>query len=492
MKRMILTGLLALGAGVAALMAQQAAAPAAPAAKGPAPKSKGEMEALQALFTAQQVQNWDGVIKGADDLLTKYTDTDYKEIATCLEAAAYQQKDKIVPRLCHDNFGHVIPCPGSSSSSGSSSTDSSSALDTEEKVFAYQSHRPKIDRVKWVLDVMYGRDTVLGNFTYRIDRPDLAGWPNWDLKEMTKAMCNPSAYASSKHYQLFRDVVLRETRMPEKQDYSVPEREYLAGAMIPSFRPADIFTYKTVAMTGCNSSARAFQDLAAKIGLDTRYVVTVDASNYDNACSPIAGSPRKYRKGGAWGHMSGHQMVAVKVEGLWKIVNTGNGGGMFWAQRPVSEGSDTLEDIAVTDLNSLLSRPDFRSVIVFADSGQTAEETNLITAILTRSLERDSNQMNDLYTSGQIGDNRCVWPVKPRVQPAPPAPPHPWQGCKTYCDRSCDNSGHCTESCTTKTDDKFDCAEKCDGSLCRIYKCVLGACLWQEFMDPCTNSWVSP
>jgi tetratricopeptide (TPR) repeat protein len=92
MKRMILTGMLALGAGVATLMAQQPAAPAAPAAKGPAPKSKGEQDALQALFTAQQAQNWDGVIKGADDLLTKYTDSDFKEIATYLEAAAYQQK----------------------------------------------------------------------------------------------------------------------------------------------------------------------------------------------------------------------------------------------------------------------------------------------------------------------------------------------------------------------------------------------------------------
>jgi tetratricopeptide (TPR) repeat protein len=93
MKRMILTGMLALVAGVAALTAQQAAAPATPAApKGPAPKSKGEQEALQALFAAQQSQNWDGVIKGADDLVTKYSDTDFKEIANYLEAAAYQQK----------------------------------------------------------------------------------------------------------------------------------------------------------------------------------------------------------------------------------------------------------------------------------------------------------------------------------------------------------------------------------------------------------------
>ena len=91
MKRMILTGMLALSAGLAALRAQQA--PAAPAAKGPAPKSKGEQDAVMALFNAQQAQNWDGVIKGAEDLITKYTESDFKEIATYLEAAAYQQKN---------------------------------------------------------------------------------------------------------------------------------------------------------------------------------------------------------------------------------------------------------------------------------------------------------------------------------------------------------------------------------------------------------------
>jgi tetratricopeptide (TPR) repeat protein len=86
---MILTGILALGAGAAALMAQQ---PAAPAAKGPAPKSKGEQEAVMALYSAQQAQNWDGVIAGAESLITKYSESDFKEIAVYLEAAAYQQK----------------------------------------------------------------------------------------------------------------------------------------------------------------------------------------------------------------------------------------------------------------------------------------------------------------------------------------------------------------------------------------------------------------
>ncbi len=91
MKRMILAGLLSV-AGLTALMAQT---PAAPAKKGPGAKSKGEQEAVQALFQAQQAGP-DAIIKAADDLLTKYADTDFKEIALYVEAVAYQQKHDAV------------------------------------------------------------------------------------------------------------------------------------------------------------------------------------------------------------------------------------------------------------------------------------------------------------------------------------------------------------------------------------------------------------
>ena len=85
MKRMILTGILALAAGAAGLLAQTPAGP-----KTPQPKSKAELEALQAMFGAQG--NPDATIKAADDLLTKFADTDFKETALYLEADAYQQK----------------------------------------------------------------------------------------------------------------------------------------------------------------------------------------------------------------------------------------------------------------------------------------------------------------------------------------------------------------------------------------------------------------
>src|SRR5580658_10485522 len=88
MKRTIITGLLALAAGMLGLMAQQ---------KGmvQGAKSQGESDAVMALMQAANQRNPDATIKAADDLITKYSDTTFKELALYLEAAAYQQK--------HDN-----------------------------------------------------------------------------------------------------------------------------------------------------------------------------------------------------------------------------------------------------------------------------------------------------------------------------------------------------------------------------------------------------
>jgi tetratricopeptide (TPR) repeat protein len=85
MKRMILTGLLAIGAGAMCLMAQ-----AKPAQTGPAPKSKGELEALQALQAAGA--DPDKAIAAAENLIVKFADTDFKGIALYIEADAYQRK----------------------------------------------------------------------------------------------------------------------------------------------------------------------------------------------------------------------------------------------------------------------------------------------------------------------------------------------------------------------------------------------------------------
>src|SRR5581483_1713301 len=102
MKRTILTGFMVLAISLPGLMAQkkqkgqqnqpeQQGQPAQQQAqKGPAPKSKGEQDALIAMFNAQS--NPDELIKAAENLLTKYADTQFKDTALFMEAAAYQQK----------------------------------------------------------------------------------------------------------------------------------------------------------------------------------------------------------------------------------------------------------------------------------------------------------------------------------------------------------------------------------------------------------------
>ena len=98
MKRTIMSGILVIGAGMSGLMAQapaaQSQAPAAqsPVAPTPTVKSKGEMEAVNALMQQANSRNPDGIIKAADDLVTRYSDTAFKEVALYLEATAYQMK----------------------------------------------------------------------------------------------------------------------------------------------------------------------------------------------------------------------------------------------------------------------------------------------------------------------------------------------------------------------------------------------------------------
>jgi tetratricopeptide (TPR) repeat protein len=88
MKKSILAGVLIVTAGASGLMAQ--GAPAAP--KQPTPKNQAEVTAIQALFAAQGKGDPDATIKAADDLMTKFADTEFKELALYMQAEAYQQK----------------------------------------------------------------------------------------------------------------------------------------------------------------------------------------------------------------------------------------------------------------------------------------------------------------------------------------------------------------------------------------------------------------
>ena len=77
MNRTFIGGALALALAAPILMAQ------------PKPKSKGEIEALQAMFKAPTD---DARIAAAENVLTKYADTEFKAVALFFETASYEHK----------------------------------------------------------------------------------------------------------------------------------------------------------------------------------------------------------------------------------------------------------------------------------------------------------------------------------------------------------------------------------------------------------------
>jgi len=84
MKRMILSMVLLAAVAAAAQQAQQGQA------KQPTPKSQAEVEAIQAMFNAQDP---DARIKAAEALLTKFADTEFKSLALFFTAVSYEQKN---------------------------------------------------------------------------------------------------------------------------------------------------------------------------------------------------------------------------------------------------------------------------------------------------------------------------------------------------------------------------------------------------------------
>ena len=114
MKRTILTGLLAIGAGATCLMAQ-APPPATAAAPGPMPvakvpkaQSKSELDAVKAMYAA--AGDPDKTIAAVEQLITKYADTEFKRPALDMEADAYQKKgDFNKMEICADRVLEINP-----------------------------------------------------------------------------------------------------------------------------------------------------------------------------------------------------------------------------------------------------------------------------------------------------------------------------------------------------------------------------------------------
>jgi tetratricopeptide (TPR) repeat protein len=95
MKRLILTGTLALATGLTPVVAQSQKGN--PPAQGqqliPGTKSPAESQAVMALIQAQGSP--DNTIKAAEDLLSKFADTSFKETALLAEAHAYRDKGDV-------------------------------------------------------------------------------------------------------------------------------------------------------------------------------------------------------------------------------------------------------------------------------------------------------------------------------------------------------------------------------------------------------------
>ena len=85
-KSILVAALIALVCGVLVSAAQ------APTAKQPQPKSKPELEAIQAMFAAQDP---DARIAAAENLITKYADTEFKGVALLVAAMSFQQKNDV-------------------------------------------------------------------------------------------------------------------------------------------------------------------------------------------------------------------------------------------------------------------------------------------------------------------------------------------------------------------------------------------------------------
>ena len=80
MTRTIFAGMALIMAGAACLLGQAKKV------------SKGEADAYNAMIMAAQSGDNDATIKAADDLVTKFSDTQFKSVALMLEARAYQAK----------------------------------------------------------------------------------------------------------------------------------------------------------------------------------------------------------------------------------------------------------------------------------------------------------------------------------------------------------------------------------------------------------------
>jgi tetratricopeptide (TPR) repeat protein len=72
-----------------------------PVAKQPQPKSQKEVEAIMAMQNAMQSQDLEGTVKAAENLMTKFADTEFKPVALQVVAGMYQAKGQLEQALIY-------------------------------------------------------------------------------------------------------------------------------------------------------------------------------------------------------------------------------------------------------------------------------------------------------------------------------------------------------------------------------------------------------
>jgi tetratricopeptide (TPR) repeat protein len=72
-----------------------------PVAKQPQPKSQKEVDAIMAMQKSMQAQDLDGTVKAAEELLTKFADTEFKPVALQVVAGMYQSKGQFDKALLY-------------------------------------------------------------------------------------------------------------------------------------------------------------------------------------------------------------------------------------------------------------------------------------------------------------------------------------------------------------------------------------------------------
>jgi hypothetical protein len=200
---------------------------------------------------------------------------------------------------------------------------------------------------------------------------------------------------------------------------------------IHMFREKDLIYDRLNNLAECTGDARLFKYYAAREGVETKFVYTVELPEYKMVC-PETNGPElkpyydncnaddcdlKYIEAEDMGgvRLNGHQAVAVRKnsDSKWRIINTSDGPGeaVSWATEDV-QGKRIFEK---TDYRKMLSS-DKRLQIVyfhFRKKGIPLVLPPHFIVHIGEDIAFNHAQLMSIYTRGKLNSQRpCVWSAK--------------------------------------------------------------------------------